>query len=546
MRRWNGWGDENNNFPLRKNGLKYIISKIGKGIVLADANLADVLAQVPPSRMPSHALINTDAETRVRHARGQSLPDWYAMRSGEFKVFPDGVAEPKNSHQVQELLQWAMQNNIQVIPYGGGTSVAGHITPQASSQPILTLSLARMNMLLSLDKTSQIARFGAGTAGPEVEKQLAEHGFLLGHFPQSFELSTVGGWVASRSSGQQSIRYGRIEQMFAGGRIETPRGTLDIPTIPASSAGPDMREIFMGTEGRVGIITEVDVRVQRLPEHESFHCAFLPDWDAAVNLVRELIQNKVQLSLLRLSNPEETRTHLLLGADALAVKWLNRYAALRGSPDGKCMLTFGTSGTNTQTKFALNETKRYIKQAGGMYAGTYMGKKWEHSRFRSPYLRHGFWEHGYSIDTMETSVNWNNVTATMQAIEQAIQANAGEGEKVHVFSHLSHVYGQGSSIYTTYFFRNSPNYAQSLARWQAIKKAGSDTVIKMGGTISHQHGVGRDHMPWLPLEKGTLAMQALGQVVEFFDQKQLMNPGCLADFNSLNSGTKNTKQTITK
>ena len=533
MRRWNGWGDEKNSFPLRKNGLKYIASKIGKGIILPDADLADVLAQVPPSRMPEHALIHTDAEIRVRHARGQSLPDWYAMRSGEFKVFPDGVAEPENSQQVQELLQWAMQNQIQVIPYGGGTSVAGHITPQASSQPILTLSLARMNTLLSLDKTSQIARFGAGTAGPDVEKQLAEHGFVLGHFPQSFELSTIGGWVASRSSGQQSIRYGRIEQMFAGGRIETPRGTLNIPTIPASSAGPDMREIFMGTEGRVGIITEVDVRVQRLPEHESFHCAFLPDWDSAVNLVRELVQNKVQLSLLRLSNPEETRTHLLLAADKLAVNWLNRYAALRGSPDGKCMLTFGTSGTKTQTKFSLAETKRFIKQAGGLYAGTYMGKKWEHSRFRSPYLRHGFWEHGYSIDTMETAVNWNNVTTAMQAIEQAIQTNAGEGEKVHVFSHLSHVYGQGSSIYTTYFFRNSDSYAKSLARWQAIKKAGGDAVIAMGGTISHQHGVGRDHKPWLPLEKGTLAMQVLGQVVEFFDEKQLMNPGCLADFDQL-------------
>lgn len=540
MRRWNGWGDEKNSFPLRKNGLRYIASKIGKGVILPDADLADVVAQVPPSRLPKHALIRTDADIRVRHARGQSLPDWYAMRSGEFNVFPDGVAEPENSQQVQELLQWAMQHQVQVIPYGGGTSVAGHITPQASSQPILTLSLARMNNLISLDHTSQIARFGAGTAGPHLEQQLAEHGFMLGHFPQSFELSTVGGWVASRSSGQQSIRYGRIEQLFAGGRIETPRGTLNIPTIPASSAGPDMRELFMGTEGRVGIITEVDVRVQRLPEHESFHCAFLPDWDSAVNLVRQLVQNMVQLSLLRLSNPEETRTHLLLGADGLAVKWLNRYAALRGSPDGKCMLTFGTSGTKTQTKFSLADTKRYIKQAGGLYAGTYMGKKWEHSRFRSPYLRHGFWEHGYSIDTMETAVNWNNVTTAMQAIEQAIKDHAGDGEQVHVFSHLSHVYGQGSSIYTTYFFRNSDTYAKSLARWQSIKKAGGDAVIAMGGTISHQHGVGRDHKPWLALEKGTLAMQALGQVVEFFDEKQLMNSGCLADFDQFRTNLKTT------
>lgn len=530
MRRWNGWGDENNNFPLRNNGLKYIASKIGAGKILPDADLACVLAQVPASRLPNHPLVSTDAEIRVRHARGQSLPDWYAMRSGKFDIFPDGVALPTSSEEVQQLLQWAVANQIEVIPYGGGTSVAGHITPQASQKPILTLSLARMNKLISIDPVSQIARFGAGTPGPELEQQLAEHGFVLGHFPQSFELSTVGGWVASRSSGQQSIRYGRIEQMFAGGRIETPRGTLDIPTIPASSAGPDMREIFMGTEGRAGIITEVDVRIHRLPEHESFHVAFLPDWESALKLVRELVQNKVPLSLLRLSNPEETRTHLLLGADALAVKWLNRIAALRGSPDGKCMLTFGTTGSKTQAKFVLQETKRFVKQQGGMYAGTYMGKKWEHSRFRSPYLRHGFWDHGYSIDTLETCVNWNNVTTTMQAVEQAIRDNVMDGENVHVFSHLSHVYGQGSSIYTTYFFRNSTSYEENLTRWKAMKTAASDAIIKMGGTISHQHGVGRDHKPWLPLEKGELAMQTLGQIVNFLDQQQLLNQGCLADF----------------
>ncbi|MES2088575.1 MAG: FAD-binding oxidoreductase, partial [Pseudomonadota bacterium] len=322
MRRWNGWGDENNHFPLREAGLNYIRSKIGTGRVLQDASLEAVLATVPPSRLPDHPWVSKAPDIRVRHARGQSLPDWYAMRSGHFGLFPDGVAEPTSSEQVQALLQWAAEHEVQVIPYGGGTSVAGHITPQASTQPILTLSTRLMNQLISLDPISQIARFGAGTPGPALERQLAEHGYVLGHFPQSFELSTLGGWVASRSSGQQSIRYGRIEQMFAGGRIETLRGTLNIPTIPASSAGPDLREMFMGTEGRVGILTEVDVRVHRLPEHESFHVAFIPTWDAALKAVRNLVQAKVPVSMLRLSNPQETRTHLLLGADKWQADWL--------------------------------------------------------------------------------------------------------------------------------------------------------------------------------------------------------------------------------
>ncbi len=530
MRRWNGWGDENNHYPLRAAGLQHIQSLIGPGRILPDATLASVCLSVPGSRLPDHPRVSKDPEKRVRHARGQSLPYWYAMRSGQFGVFPDGVAEPESSEQVRELLAWAHDKGVQVIPYGGGTSVAGHITPQPSPQPVLTISLARMNRLMALDEVSQIARFGAGTPGPMLEQQLAEKGYVLGHFPQSFELSTVGGWVASRSSGQQSIRYGRIEQLFAGGRIETFQGTLAIPTIPASSAGPDLREMFMGTEGRLGILTEVDVRVQRMPAHESFHVAFAPDWESAMRTVRELVQGKVAVSMLRLSNPEETRTHLLLGAEGWQAKWLNRYAALRGCPDGKCMITFGTTGSVRQARHVLGEVKRVVRREGGFYGGTFMGRKWAHSRFRSPYLRHGFWEHGYSIDTLETCVNWSQVSEAMRQIEEALHAHAGPGEQAHVFSHLSHMYTQGSSIYTTYFFRNSDDYPETLQRWRAMKRAASEAIVRVGGTISHQHGVGRDHAPWLSAEKGPLGMAAIGQVLRYFDPQEQLNKGCLGRF----------------
>ena len=261
MRRWNGWGDSANNYPLKPSGLRFVQARLGRAEPLPDAELQSVLDKVPASRLAAHPLVSTDPEIRVRHARGQSLPDWLAMRSGEFGHFPDGVAEPETSGEVRKLLSWAEQHDVVVIPYGGGTSVAGHINPQPSSKPVLTLSLARMNRLVELDRESQIATFGAGTPGPQVEQQLREQGYVLGHFPQSWELSTIGGWVASRSSGQQSMRYGRIEQMFAGGKVETPRGTLEIPAIPASSAGPDIREIILGSEGRMGIITEVKLEL---------------------------------------------------------------------------------------------------------------------------------------------------------------------------------------------------------------------------------------------------------------------------------------------
>lgn len=527
MRRWNGWGDDANDFPLPPSGLRFLDERLGEGRVLKDADLEQVLARVPASRLPEHPLIHRDVDIRVRHARGQSLPDWLAMRSGDFLRFPDGVAEPENSDQVRELLDWCRRRQVRLIPYGGGTSVAGHINPPAGDSPVLTLSLARMNRLLELDRESQLATFGAGTPGPEVERQLAEHGYVLGHFPQSWELSTVGGWVASRSSGQQSLRYGRIEQMFAGGRVETPTGTLEIPGIPASSAGPDLREMVMGSEGRMGVITEVKLRVTPLPAHESFHVAFMPDWDSAVRLVRELVQAKLPLSMLRLSNAGETRTQLVLAGHEKLVAWLERYLSLRGCADGKCMLTFGVTGERRQCRQVLAEALRRIRGAGGVNTGRMLGKKWEHARFRSPYLRHGLWEHGYAVDTLETAVDWARVPAMVARVEQAIRDHAGAGEQAHVFTHLSHLYPQGSSIYTTYVFRCSESYAATRERWWAMKQAASDAIVANGGTISHQHGVGRDHAPWLHHEKGERGMAAIRALVEHFDPDQYLNPGCL-------------------
>ncbi len=484
---------------------------------------------MPATRLPTHPLIDTTAETRVRHARGQSLPDWLAMRSGQFGHFPDGVAQPESSAQVQELLSWATDKGVLVIPYGGGTSVAGHINPQGGDKPVLTLSLARMDRLLDLDTQSQIATFGAGTPGPVLEQQLNEKGYTLGHFPQSWELSTVGGWVASRSSGQQSMRYGRIEQMFAGGRVETLRGTLDIPAIPASSAGPDIREMVLGSEGRLGVITEVKVRVTPLPETETFQVAFAPNWDVAVELVRNLTQSRLPLSMLRLSNAEETRTHLMLAGHEKLVALLHRYLSIRGCGDSKCMITFGVTGERTQSRQTLANCKKRIRAGGGVVVGELLGKKWEESRFRSPYLRHGLWEHGYVVDTFETAVNWNQVTPAMTAMEQSVRDNAGDGEQVHVFTHLSHLYPQGSSIYTTYVFRCSDSYEKTRQRWQAMKTAASNAIVDHGGTISHQHGVGRDHAPWLPREKGEQGMQMIRDLVDGMDPAGQLNPGCLLE-----------------
>lgn len=534
MRRWNGWGDESLDMSLPDCAVRLLRELLGEAVPLPDATLDEVIARVPESGLEGedHDLLETDAETRVRHARGQSLPDWLAMRSGRFGVFPDAVARPESSAQVRELINWARQRNALLIPYGGGTSVVGHITPGESDKPAITVAMTRMNRLIDLDRESQIATFGAGASGPEVEAQLRAHGYVLGHFPQSWELSTLGGWVASRSSGQQSLRYGRIEQLFAGGRLETPVGTLDIPTVPASSAGTDLREIVLGSEGRMGILSEVKVRVTPMPECEHFVTLFLPDWPRALSAARALVQTRVPLSMLRVSNPAETFTGMRLAVSDKQIRWLERVLRWRGIADDYCMLTLGLTGTRAQVAGYRKQAMGILREHGAVGVfGRKLGDKWAHGRFRFPYLRHALWETGYAVDTFETALDWVRVPAYIEAVEQRVAAalrdESGRREPVHVFTHLSHLYPQGSSAYTTYLFRCGDSYETTLARWRTVKQIASETIVEFGGTISHQHGVGRDHAPYLAAEKGTLGMDTIEQLVRHFDPDGRMNPGVL-------------------
>lgn len=534
MRRWNGWGDESRDMSLPASAVRLLQQLLGEAAPLADVALDEVVAQVPPSRLADddHPLIETDAEARVRHARGQSLPDWLAMRSGRFGVFPDAVARPEETTQVRELIDWARERDVVLIPYGGGTSVVGHITPAGGDKPVVTVAMTRMNRLIDLDTQSRIATFGAGASGPEVEAQLRARGFMLGHFPQSWELSTIGGWVASRSSGQQSLRYGRIEQLFAGGRLEAPVGTLDIPTFPASAAGTDLREMVLGSEGRMGILTEVKVRVTPIAECERFLTLFLPDWPRALAAARELVQSHVPLSMLRVSNPAETFTGMRLSVSDDQIRWLERVLRLRGIAGGYCMLTLGLTGSRAQVAGYRRQAMGVLRRHGAVNVlGRKLGDKWAHGRFRFPYLRHALWARGYAVDTFETALDWARVPAYIEAVEQRVATGlrdaSGGHEPVHVFTHLSHLYPQGSSAYTTCLFRCAESYETTLARWRIIKRIASETIVEFGGTISHQHGVGRDHVPYLAAEKGELGMDTIQALVRHFDPDQRMNPGVL-------------------
>ncbi len=539
MMRWNGWGHESTVLPTPEEGLKYLQSKLGAGHPLAEANFDNVLAAVPKSRLEnakvaSLSYVDMSSTTRLQHTRGQSLPDWLAMKSGRLNafpddvVFPDAVAFPESSEAVRHLLNLAVQEDFNVIPYGGGTSVAGHINPSKGSRPILTLSLARMNRLLDLDEESFIATFGAGTPGPQVEAQLRNKGYTLGHFPQSFEYSTIGGWVASRSSGQQSLKYGRIEQLFMGGHLETLHGSMSIPTIPASAAGPNLKEQVLGSEGRMGVITEVRVKISKVPDQERFYPIFFPSWDKAVAAARHLAQSDIALSMVRVSNEEETRTQLKLAGHPTSIAWLERYLSVRGIKANKCLMFIGITGLHLDVRRTALRVFSELKTFQGVRGPNVMGDKWSQGRFRFPYLRENLWQAGYAVDTLETAIAWPKVQPLVSALEASIR-NAGiqRNTQAHVFTHLSHLYPQGSSIYTTYVFPVGASYEETYEHWLAMKSTASEIIVDMGGTISHQHGVGRDHAPYLTKEKGVLGIRAIANQLRLFDPDTRLNPGKL-------------------
>jgi alkyldihydroxyacetonephosphate synthase len=530
VRRWNGWGDEAVHVPVPAALERLLAAAIGEPRAPVDVPFASVCAAVPPSRLPAHPLFASDAATRACHARGQGFPDLVALRSGHGLVFPDAVAQPRDEHEVAALLALCREREAAVIPYGGGTSVVGHVNPERGGRPVLTLSLARLAGLRALDERSRLASFGPGATGPAVEEALGARGYRLGHYPQSFERSTLGGWIATRSSGQQSRGYGRIEDLFAGGTLVAPAATLRLPPFPASAAGPDLRQLVLGSEGRAGVLTEATVRVSPCPEREGFEGVLFREWGAAAEAARGLAQSGVPISMLRASNPLETETTFALKRGARAAGALEAVMRWRGlRSHARCLVVIGFSGTRAGVRAARSEALTALARAGAVrIAPSRLGAAWAKGRFRAPYLRDALWEKGYGVDTVETAVCWDRVPRMVEAVESALRAAPGpQGERVHAFTHLSHVYATGASVYTTFVFRLADTPEATLLRWRTLKAAASEAIVREGGTISHQHGVGVDHAPYLAAEKGAAGLAALAGAFAALDPEGLLNPGKL-------------------
>jgi alkyldihydroxyacetonephosphate synthase len=389
------------------------------------------------------------------------------------------------------------------------------------------VDLGALDAVSGLDERSGLVTVGAGITGPALAAALEPHGLTIGHEPQSFELATVGGWVAARGSGLRSFGSGRIEQLFAGGTLEAPAGTLDMPPFPASAAGPDLRQFVLGSEGRLGFLTEVVLRTSPLPEVDRLAAWALPGWGAGHEAARALAQARPRLSVLRLSTPVERQTLLGFADRPDQVRLLRAYLRARGVPRDWSLLLVGIAGRRRPAMAARREVRSILRPLGAVPVPA-LAQTWSKTRFRSPYLRNALWSVGYASDTLETATDWSRVPGLLVRLQGAVStALEPWGERVHVFTHLSHLYPSGSSLYLTFLFRLAPDPDETLERWQAIKRAASAVIVAEGATITHHHGVGTDHAPYLVAEKGPLGMAALEAVVRAFDPDGMMNPGVL-------------------
>jgi len=452
------------------------------------------------------------------------------MCDGLVDTFPVGVVYPNSDTEVRDLIKFAETHHLNLVPYGGGSSVAGHLTPPRDGHPTISVDMRKMNQLLDLNEKNLEATFGAGVSGPQLEKQLEKQGYILGHFPQSWEYSTLGGWIVTRSVGQQSYHYGRIEPLFVTGHMETPTGPFDMLRVPKSAAGPDLRHIMLGSEARLGILTHATVRIRQLREEEHFYSAFFPNFEIGIKAVRKIAQSELPLSMVRLSDPLETETTFQLSGEENLVDLAKKGLSLFGQKDQRCMLIYGLTGTSPQNRLADRQLAHIVRSHQGMMVKFYLGEAWVKKSFLTPYLRNTLWDLGYALDTIETALPWDKIEAGRDAILDVIKNGlAQENEIVLVFSHISHVYTNGASLYITYLYRRAPDPRQTLEWWHKLKTPASQKIAQLGGTITHQHGVGIDHKPYLPGEKGPLGTRMLKTIINNIDPNHVMNEGKMID-----------------
>jgi alkyldihydroxyacetonephosphate synthase len=523
--KWNAWGDPAAAKPL-SDGVRALLKQV---VGLDDSDLPEL--QPDEVKVCPSALSQTDQDElakivgaefcrtadrdRLLRAGGKSTPDLLRRKDTGVQDAPDAVLLPGDDNAVLEILRYCSDHGIAVVPFGGGTNVTGGLDPtRGQFSAVISLDLRRFDELHSLDKESGIAELGGGVTGPDAERLLGEQGFSLGHFPQSFEYATIGGFAATRSSGQDSAGYGRFNDMIMGLRMVTPVGVWDLGRVAASAAGPDLRQLAIGSDGTLGVITKVRLRVHPVPETTRYEAWSFPDFATGAAALRAVVQTGTGPTVVRLSDEAETgislATHETIGENQSV---------------GGCLGLTLFEGTPAHTESRHAETRAVLQAHGGKSLGEEPARTWEHGRFTAPYLRDSMLSAGALCETLETATDWSNIPALKAAVTEALTSSLAEsGTPALVMCHVSHIYPTGASLYFTVVAGQRGN---PLEQWWTAKKAACDAIMATGGTITHHHAVGADHRAWMRDEIGDLGVQVLRAAKATLDPAGILNPGKL-------------------
>jgi alkyldihydroxyacetonephosphate synthase len=535
--RWWGWGDPAHPPGLPVHALGFLRDTVGMAScprppvalerVRLDPSVCSEQTRQALGEIVGAEHVRCDHGDRVAHAAGKGYPDLVRLRAGAPQGAPDAVVYPAAQEQVLAVLALCARCSIAVVPFGGGTSVVGGVAPlRGGHAGVVALDLRRMSAVLEIDGQSLTVTVQAGIRAPALEAQLAPLGLTLGHFPQSYEYVSLGGCAATRSAGQASTGYGRFEDMVLGLKLAAPAGEIALDAVPASAAGPSVRQLLVGSEGTLGVIGELALRVRRAPVERIYEGVFFEDFDAGVQALRALAQQHATPDLARLSDEQETRMSLALaGAGGVKGRLGRLYLDLRGRKEG-ALAIFGFEGDTEELTNRRERALRLVREHGGLTVGRSPGEAWVAARFSAPYLRDELLTQGVMVETLETATQWSNVQRLHREVGRAIDAalRAG-GTPGLVMCHVSHLYDTGASLYFT--FLATQREGEEIEQWHAAKEAASRAIVDGGGTITHHHAVGRDHAPWMEREIGEHGVAALRALKAELDPTAIMNPGKL-------------------
>ena len=531
--KWWGWGEAGHEVTLEPGSLSLLREQLGELAPWPRPGSIEEIEIPSPQPLPGAIAaavgeenVLSGHEDRVRHATGSGYVDLARRRSGRLENAPDAVVLPGSAAELEALLQCCSREGVAVVPFGGGTSVVGGVEPvRGEHSRLISLDLGRLRDV-ALDRVSLTATLGAGLRGPEAEARLRDLGVTLGHFPQSFEYATIGGFAATRSAGQASSGYGRFDELVTALRMLGPEGELSTLESPHTAAGPSLRELALGSEGVLGVIPEVTVRVRETAASERYETWMAESWEAGCAAIRALAQDEALPDVIRLSDEEETRMSLALsGPSGIAGALFGGYLSLRGRSGG-CLVVVGIEGEPERVARRRSMVVRRLRSAGSVFLGQAGGRAWKRGRYEGPYLRDALIDAGAMVETLETSHTWSRLGELYEGVAAAIhEALRAQGTPGIVLCHLSHAYPDGASLYYTFLARRLAG--EEIEQWQRVKTAASEAIVRAGGTITHHHAVGRDHLPYMEAEVGALGLEVLRAAKQRLDPAGILNPGKL-------------------